>query len=106
MAKPSVVSKIVTLTETHGHVLAALLAQMKDLRSACFENCEAEFRYSRCIRQRGVEAAKYVLWKAEEKWKTRGVGDLLSEGNLTTSTYSEECCGQTIAGYSVTTKRS
>ena len=35
-------------------------------------NCETDFRYSRCIRQRGVEAlvlskriAKYVLWKAE-----------------------------------------
>ena len=40
---------------------------------------ETEFLYSRGIRQGGVEApvlcgrvAKYVLWKAEEKWKTRG----------------------------------
>ena len=47
--------------------------------SACFENSETEFRYSRCIRQGGVEApvlwgraAKYVLWKAEEIWKAKG----------------------------------
>ena len=40
-----------------------------------------EFRYSRCIRQGGVEApvlwgrvAKYVLWKAEEKWRAKGWG--------------------------------
>ena len=55
---------------------------MQDVRvSANFENCETEFGYSRCIRQGGVETpvlwgriAKYVLWKAEEKWRTKGWG--------------------------------
>ena len=84
VAKPSVVSKIFTLTGVHGHVAAASLAEMQDVRGpACFENCETEFGYSRCIRQGGVEApvsrgrvAKYVLWKAEGKWKARGWGAL------------------------------
>ena len=53
VTKPSVVSKILTLTGVHGH-LTALLAEMQDVwRSACFENSETEFRYSRCIRQGG-----------------------------------------------------
>ena len=86
-------SKILSLTGTHGHVVAALLAEMQDVTgSARFENCETQFRYSKCIRQGGVEApvlsgrvAKYVLWKAEERWKARGWG--LSFGwNLTAST--------------------
>ena len=80
VAKPSVVSKIPPLIGTHGHVVAASLAQMQDVKgSACFENCETEFRYSKCMRQRGVEApvlwgrvANYVHWKAEERWKARG----------------------------------
>ena len=46
VAKPSVVSKNLTLTEVHGHPTAALLAEMQDVRrSACFENSETEFRY-------------------------------------------------------------
>ena len=57
VAKPSMVSKIRTLTGLHGHVATALLAEMQDVRgSACSENSETEFRYSRCIRQGGVEA--------------------------------------------------
>ena len=82
VAKPLVVSKILSLIGAHGHVVAALLAEMQDVKgSACLENCETEFRYSKCIRQGGLEApvlwgrvAKYVLWKAEEKWKARGWG--------------------------------
>ena len=82
VARPSVVSKILSLIGTHGHVVAALLAEMQDVKgSACSETCETEFRYSRCIRQGGVEApvlwgrvAKYVLGKAEAKWKARGWG--------------------------------
>ena len=63
VAKPSVVSQILSLIGTHGHVVAALLAEMQDVQgSACFENCEPEFRYSKCIRQGGVEAP--VLWRA------------------------------------------
>ena len=61
---------------------AALLAEMQDVRgSACVENSETEFRYLRCIRHGGVEApvlwgrvAKWVLWRAEEKWKANGWG--------------------------------
>ena len=82
VAKPSVVSQILSLIGTHGHVVSALLPEMQDMKgSAWFENCETEFRYSKCIRQGGVEApvlwrrvAKYVLWKAEERWKARGWG--------------------------------
>ena len=82
VARPSVVSKILSFIVSHGHVVAALLAEMQDVKgSACFETCETEFRYSKCIRQGGVEApillgrvAKYVLWKAKEKWKARGWG--------------------------------
>ena len=55
---------------------------MQDVHgSARFENCETEFRYSRCIRQGGVETpvlweriAKCVLWKAKEKWRAKGWG--------------------------------
>ena len=61
VAKPSVVSKVLSLTGVHGHVVAALLAEMQDVQgSACLEDCQTEFRYSRCIRQGGVEAP--VLW--------------------------------------------
>ena len=45
VARPRVVSKILTLIGTHDHVVAALLAEMQDVKgSACFENCETEFR--------------------------------------------------------------
>ena len=57
VATPSVVSRTLTLTGVHGHLTAALLAELQDVReSACFENSETEFRYSQCIRQGGVEA--------------------------------------------------
>ena len=57
VAKCSVMCKILTCMVTNGHVVAALWEEMKDVRSsACFENSETEFRYSRCIRQRSVEA--------------------------------------------------
>ena len=80
VAKPSVVSRILSSTGVHGHVAAALLAEMQDVQGlVCFANCETEFRCSKCIRQGGVEApvlwgrvAKYVSWTAEVKWKTRG----------------------------------
>ena len=73
VAKLPVVAKRLTLSGVHGHLTAALLAEIQDVRgSASFENSETEFRYSRCIRQGGVEAtvlwgrvAKYVQWKAK-----------------------------------------
>ena len=41
MAKPSVVSRILTCVGTHGHVVAALLEETKDVTgSGCFETCE------------------------------------------------------------------
>ena len=61
VAKPSVVSKILTLSGVHGHLTAAMLAEMQDVRgSASFEKSETEFRYSRCIRQGSVEAPSVV----------------------------------------------
>ena len=46
VAKTSVVSRILTLTGVHGHLTAALLAEMQDVwGSASFENSETEFRY-------------------------------------------------------------
>ena len=46
VTRPSVVSTILTRTETHGQLVAALLAEMKDVRgSACFEYGETEFRH-------------------------------------------------------------
>ena len=74
MAKPSVVSKILSLIGSHGHVVAALLAEMQDVEgTACFENCETEFRYSEWEAPVLLwRVAKYVLWKTEERWKARG----------------------------------
>ena len=111
-AKPSVVSRILSLTGVHGHVAGALLAEMQDVQgSACFENCETTFRYSRCIRQGEVEAS--VLWGRDQtravesrgKWKNTEAGDLLSEERTTTSMCCEAWCGPTIGGYSVTTRK-
>ena len=55
--------------------------------SASFENSETEFRYSRCIRQGGVEAlvlwgrvAKYVLWKLKKSGQSKGWGFILRWG--------------------------
>ena len=45
VAKPSVVSKILTLTGVHGHLTAALLAEVQDVRgSSSFENSETAFQ--------------------------------------------------------------
>ena len=47
VAKPSVASDIL-LTGVHGHLTAALLAEMQDVRgSVRFENSETEFKCSR-----------------------------------------------------------
>ena len=82
VARPAVVSKILTLTGVHGHLTAALLAEMQDVhRSASIDNSETEFRYSRCIRQGGVRVAKYVLWKAEEKWRAKRLGVMMWADN-------------------------
>ena len=53
VAKPSVVSRILTLIGVHGHLTAALLAEMQD---SVLRRSETEFRYPRCNRQGGVEA--------------------------------------------------
>ena len=98
VAKPSVLSRIPSLTGAHGHV-AALLAEMQDVQgSACFENCDTEFGGSRCIRQGGVEApvlwgrvAKYVPWKPEEKWKARFGGENDNEYVLQGMVWADYC---------------
>ena len=53
VARPEVAARIPTETWIHGHVVAAILEEMRE--EASFENCEAEFRYSWCIRQGSVE---------------------------------------------------
>ena len=71
VAQPSVVSRILSLTGVLGHVEAALLAEKQDVRgSPSFENCET--RQGGVAPVLGGRVAKYVLWKAEEKWKGRG----------------------------------
>ena len=87
VAKPSMVSRILAHMGTHGHVVGALLEEMKDVRgSPCFDNCETEFRYSRCTRQGSVEAP--VLWgkvakkrtvESRKEWKSQGMGESCSE---------------------------
>ena len=87
VAKPRLVARMLTMMDVHAHVVA-MLEEMKDVRgSACFENWETEFRYSKCSRQDRVEApvlcrnvAECVLWRAEEKRKARGMGDLVKRG--------------------------
>ena len=75
-------------------MLAALLAEMKDVRgSGCFESCETEFcrpNFSNRVEAPELwrRVAKYVLWKVQEKWKTRS-GVSLSEEHLMKSIYSE-----------------
>ena len=77
VAEPSVVSRILTLTGVHGHLTAALLAEVQDVRrSACFENTETEFSGVRGAfvnavgvlwRWRGSSfAVGVLLWKAEK----------------------------------------
>ena len=77
VAKPSVVSKILSVTGVHGHVAAALLAEMQDVQgSACFENCETAASATAAWRPPVLwgRVGKYVLRKAGEKWKARGCG--------------------------------
>ena len=74
---------ILTCMGSHGHVVAGLLEEMRDVRGyACFENCETEFRYSRCKRQGIGEAPSLrekvpnaYLRKAERKWEASEWGD-------------------------------
>ena len=58
VAKPVVVSKIVTLTGVHEHLTATLLAEMPNVRgSASFEKCETEL--NSCI----LGAFAKEVWK-------------------------------------------
>ena len=77
----------------HGHVVVDVTG------SACFENFE--------IRQGGVEAlvlwgrvAKYMLWKADEKWEARGWGfAFVREGDdehlCRGMMWADNCCSAT-----------
>ena len=64
--------KDVHMHGVHGHVVAALWAEMDGRMSACLENCETEFRCSRCIRQGSVEAP--VLWKSGQMRAVKRIG--------------------------------
>ena len=57
VARPRVEEGILTAMGVHGLTVAAVIDEMCDIReTAQFENCEAEFGYSRCIRRDRVEA--------------------------------------------------
>ena len=103
VAKPSVVSRILSLTGVHGHVVAALLAEMQDVQGlACFESCRgASARGAWRLQCRGGRVAKYVVWKAEKKVEGQRREDLPSDGRTTTSACFGAWCGLTIIGFSV-----
>ena len=62
VARLVVVADILEWTRVYGQIVAALMEEMSRVRgSACFENCETEFWYSKCVRQGRVEAL--VLWE-------------------------------------------
>ena len=69
---------------THQHLVARRLEEMKDVSgSACFENCDMMFRYSRCMRRGSVEAP--VLWSKLRRTycgKQKGSGEPKDEGLL------------------------
>ena len=72
VTKPSMVSRILSMTGVHGHVAAALQLEMHDVQgSFCFEKCETEFRYSRCIRQGGVELHFFVWTRGQRRFMER-----------------------------------
>ena len=89
VARPSVVSKILSLIGTHGHVVAALLAEMQDVKgSACFETCETEFR-SRRGGSTGsvVTGCKISPLESRRKVESQRVGDYLLEEKLIMNMY-------------------
>ena len=75
-------------------MLAALLAEMKDMRgSGCFENCETEFRNS-FFRQGGGSRVmgtrgQVCVVESTGDVKDHGGGDSLSEEHLMRSVYPE-----------------
>ena len=92
VAKPSKVSRILSSTGIHGHAAAALLAEMQDVQgSACFANCETEFRCSKCIRQGGsnVVESRGQMRVMESRGKVEHQRDLPSGWRTTTSVWCE-----------------
>ena len=94
VAKPSVVSHIPSLIGTHGHVVAALLAEMQGVKVlACVENCQTEFCFLTAygMEEWSHQCCESVLVSTYcGKLKKDGKpeeGVCHSEGNLTTSTY-------------------
>ena len=101
VAKHSVVSKVLSLTGAHGHVVAALLSELQDVQgSPCFDNCETEFRLSKCIRQGGEPWPNTWYGQPRTRGRPEG-GDLRSEGSTTMSM----CSGYDVIGYSETAKK-
>ena len=80
--KPSVVSKILTLTRVHVHLMAALQAEMHVLRN------ETEFRYSRFLRQSGEKHGQISAFESRRKVGKKRVGSYLKADYTTTFT----CC--------------
>ena len=93
VATPSVVSRILTLTGVHGHLTAALLAELQDVReSACFENSETEFSVHPS-RWRGSSVAVGIrdqirTVESTRKVESKGLGGYPSADNTTMNT----CC--------------
>ena len=113
VANPSVVAKILSLIGTHCHVVAALLAEMQDVKgSARFENCgdgifvtpsasgREEWRHQCC----GGGWLSTYFGKLKKDGKPED-GDCHFGRNLTASTYCAVLCGRTTIGYSATIVR-
>ena len=81
VAKPSVVSEILSLTGDQGHVAAAPLAEMQDVQgSACFETCETEFMYSRLTRRWSLMCAdNFWLCSDSKERSVCMVNDIIEE---------------------------
>ena len=82
VAQPNMEEISLTHFPVHVMTTAAILSEMMNIGgSAVFENCETEFRYSRCIIQVSVEAlvlvvriVKNVMRKLAKTWETKGWG--------------------------------
>ena len=81
-ARPKHIAKVMGDPEVHGWMTAALSREMTGLGDqTTFENVVSTFRFSRCLRQGGVEAPRLwikmtmrILWNVEPEWKRRKDG--------------------------------
>ena len=87
VAKPTVVSQILTIMGTHGHVVAALFEEMKDVTgSACFENGDgvSPFETYSARRCRGSsvaeESGQIRAVESRKEMEGQGMGDRFRRG--------------------------